>query len=166
MRYPPAIAKYMQPYGVPICVQRRLREAEIQIRPFALIDELRRNKMKSLVPNESTQNGVCHQSRGNQAHHAQQPPVGVALRGQGITLLACSLRDGAKVIHGRLSCSRKSAQTRSINLVISEPSADAALTRMENAIQRCRDVSIYPLSARTCSTVPVLACTRWAPEIP
>ena len=66
MRHAPALAENGHPTGAQVGVQRRLREDEIDVRPLAVLDQLRRQNMEALVPGESLGLRINDQSGGEE----------------------------------------------------------------------------------------------------
>ena len=66
MRHAPTLAENGHPTRAQVSVQRRLREDEIDIRPLAVLDQLRRQNMEALIPGESSGLGINDQANREQ----------------------------------------------------------------------------------------------------
>jgi hypothetical protein len=80
----PALAQDPHPPRVPVGIERGLRKAEIDVRHFACVNQLRRQQMIALIIKEGDGFGVNQEHRGIQRQHAIKPPVGTPAIGMGV----------------------------------------------------------------------------------
>ena len=81
MRHAPGLAEDRQPQGVPVGVQGRLAEREIDIRRRPEGDQLRAQQMKTFIPGEGQRLGIPHQTGADKGHGGAKQEIGAAAPG-------------------------------------------------------------------------------------